>query len=242
MTMTTAPTPTRPGRTLTGLTALAVLMFVVALLMALFYAPTDQQGHVQRIFYPHLGSFMGGALAYFIGAVASVLYLVRRNKRWDTLALSAIEVGLVFSGFNLVSGSIWARPIWNTWWTWDPRLTSAAVMWLTYAAYMMLRNGVENPDTRYRFAAVYGIVAFTTVIFTTVITRVRPDTIHPVVVGPSPQNAQGSFEVNSSAMTLTLVFNIITYIVLAVTLIWHRVRLENLAEYVQALRFKVISR
>ncbi|GAB4568923.1 MAG: cytochrome c biogenesis protein [Anaerolineae bacterium] len=240
--MTTAEFPNRRSPVLVGLTVLAALMFVVAVVMALFYAPTDQQGHVQRIFYPHLGSFMGGALSFLIAAVSSALYLIRRNKRWDTLAVSAIEVGLVFSGFNLISGSIWARPIWNTWWTWDPRLTSAAVMWLTYAAYMMLRSGIDDPDRRHRFAAVYGIVAFTSVIFTTVITRVRPDTIHPVVVGPSPQNAQGSFEVNSSEMTLTLVFNIITFVVLAITLIWHRVRLENLSEQVQAMRVRLLSR
>ncbi len=240
--MTLADSPARPSRLLTGMTILAVLMFVVATLLALFYAPTDPQGHVQRIFYMHLGAFMGGALAYLIGAVASVLYLARREKRWDTLALSAIEIGLVLSGFNIVSGMVWARPIWNTWWTWDPRLTSAAVMWLTYAAYLMLRNGIEDADRRARFAGVYGIVAFTSVIFTTVITRVRPDTIHPVVVGPSPQNAQGSFEIDSSAMTITLVFNIITYIVLAITLTWHRVRLERLAEYVQQLKVRMLSR
>ncbi|NPV66231.1 MAG: cytochrome c biogenesis protein CcsA [Anaerolineae bacterium] len=240
--MTPVDSPARPSRLLTGMTILAVLMFVTATLMALFYAPTDQQGHVQRIFYMHLGAFMGGALAFLIGAVASALYLARRQKRWDTLALSAIEIGLVLSGFNIVSGAVWARPIWNTWWTWDPRLTSAAVMWLTYAAYMMLRNGIEDPDRRARFGGVYGIVAFTSVIFTTVITRVRPDTIHPVVVGPSPQNAQGSFEINSSAMTVTLVFNILTYIVLALTLIWHRVRLEELADRVQQLKVRMFSR
>ncbi len=240
--MTLVDSPARPSRLLTGMTVLAVLMFVMATLMALFYAPTDQQGHVQRIFYMHLGAFMGGALSFLIGAVASALYLARRQKRWDTLALSAIEIGLVLSGFNIVSGAVWARPIWNTWWTWDPRLTSAAVMWLTYAAYLMLRNGIEDPDRRARFAGVYGIVAFTSVIFTTVITRVRPDTIHPVVVGPSPQNAQGSFEIGSSAMTITLVFNILTYLVLSVTLIWHRVRLEGLAEYVQQLKIRMLSR
>lgn len=240
--MTTVDTPARNNRVLMGLTILSTIMFIAAVMMSLFFAPTDSQGHVQRIFYSHLGSFMGGSLAFLIAAVSSALYLIRRHKRWDTLAVSAIEVGLVFSGYNLISGSIWARPIWNTWWTWDPRLTSAAVMWLTYAAYMMLRNGIEDPDRRSRFAAVFGIVAFTSVIFTTVITRVRPDTIHPVVVGPSPQNAQGGFEVNSSAMTLTLVFNIITFIVLAITLTWHRIRLENLSDRVEALRVKLISR
>ncbi len=231
-----------PNRVLTVLTVVAVLMFIMAVGMALFYAPTDPQGDVQRIFYLHLGSFMGGALAFFIGAIASVGYLVRRAEGWDALALAAIEVGLVFSGFTIVSGAIWARPIWNTWWTWDPRLTSAAIMWLAYAAYLMLRNGIDDPGRRARFAAVYAIVAFSSVIFTTVITRVRPDTIHPVVVGPSPQNAQGSFEVNSAAMRITLVFNIITFVVLTITLIWHRLRMEYFSRQVQALKMRLLVR
>jgi heme exporter protein C len=239
--MTQTEAPSR-NRVLTGLTIIAAIMFVVAIGMALFYAPTDPQGDVQRIFYPHLGAFMGGALSYLIAAVASALYLIKRDPRYDTLALSAIEIGLVLTGFNLISGAIWARPIWNTWWTWDPRLTSAAVMWLSYAAYMMLRNGLEDSDRRMRFAGVYGILAFTSVIFTTVITRVRPDTIHPVVIGSSPQNAQGGFEIESSKMTITLMFNMLTFIVLAITLTWHRVRLENLARRVQRLKIRALSR
>ncbi len=239
--MTQIAAPSR-SRALTGLTGIAVIMFAVATLMALFYAPTDSQGHVQRIFYPHLGAFIGGSIAFLTAAISSGLYLIKRNPRYDTLALSSIEVGLVLSGFNLVSGAIWARPIWNTWWTWDPRLTSAAVMWLAYAAYMMLRNGLEDPDRRMRFAGVYGILAFSSVIFTTVITRVRPDTIHPVVVGPSPQNASGSFEVNDNRMTITLMFHFATYIVLAITLIWYRIRLENLGRSVQEMKTRVLSR
>ncbi len=239
--MTHPVSPTRT-RILAGLTVAAAIMFVVAIGMAVFYAPTDAQGMVQRIFYPHLGSFMGGALAFLVAATAGVLYLITRADRWDTLALSAIEVGLVFTGFNIISGAIWARPIWNTWWTWDPRLTSAAVMWMAYAAYLMLRNSIEDPGRRARLAAVYGILAFSSVIFTTVITRIRPDTIHPVVVGPSPQNAQGSFGVSDPRMVATLMFNILTFIVLAITLIWHRIRLEDFSRHVAALKMRYLTR
>ena len=106
----------------------------------------------------------------------------------------------------------------------------------------MLRQGIEDPDRRARFAAVYGIVAFSSVIFTTVITRVKPDTIHPVVVGPSPQNAQGGFAVESPAMQITLVFNIITFVVLSSTLVWHRFRMELLSRRIQALKMRILAR
>jgi heme exporter protein C len=140
---------------------------------------------------------------------------------------------------------IWARPIWNTWWTWDPRLTSEAIMVLTYAAYVMLRQGIENPEQRRRFAAVYGILAFITVIIVLVITRIRPDTIHPVVIGPSVQTdaAQGAFEVaGSSGVRMALLVNMPVWALLVpVTLMWYRIRLENFAERIQALKLKALS-
>lgn len=160
-------------------TALALVALAVAFGMELFYAGTDvQQGEVQRLFYIHMGSFFGAFVAFGVAVFAGAAYLRTRNVRWDILALSSIEVGIILAFINLATGSVWARPIWNTWWTWDPRLTSAAVMELTYVAYLMLRRGIENPETRRRFASIYGILAFSTVLFTLLVTRIRPDTIH----------------------------------------------------------------
>ncbi len=123
----------------------------------------------------------------------------------------------------------WARPIWETWWTWDPRLTSVTIMWLTYAAYLMLRSGIEDPERRRRFAAVYSIVAFVAVMFTIIVIRIRPDTIHPVVVGPSESNPTGGFDVTSRIRN-TLFFSLFTFSIITWVLIWHRIRLENRAD------------
>jgi heme exporter protein C len=252
--VTQAPlTPTAPGeRTtpasakrpllLTILTIVTTILVVISLYMALAYAGQEaDQGDVQRIFYIHVSAFAGAFIAFGIGVIGGIAYLVRRNPRWDRLAVSGIEVGFALALVNLFTGMAWARPIWNTWWTWDPRLTSAAIMVLTYAAYFMLRNGIENADTRRRFASVYGILAFSTVIITFVIIRIRPDTIHPAVIGASPQNAEGGFRLAPS-MLATLSYSMVVWSVfIPWVLIWWRLRLENLNERVNALRAKALE-
>jgi heme exporter protein C len=219
-------------------TVITLIAVAVAFAMELFYAGTDvEQGEVQRLFYIHMGSFFGAFVAFTTAVVGGIAYLRTRDAKWDTLALSSIEVGIVLAFINLATGAIWARPIWNTWWTWDPRLTSAAVMELTYVAYLMLRKGIENPDTRRRFASVYGILAFSTVLFTLLITRIRPDTIHPVVIGNSPSTTtQGGFAV-TQGIGFTLGVSITVWMAfLTPALIWWRIRLENQFERVNRLK------
>jgi heme exporter protein C len=229
-------------RALTILTIVTGVTVLIGLYLALFYAGTDAvQGHVQRIFYIHMPAFFGAFVAFGATVFGGIMYLRSRQLKWDTLAVAGVEVGLVLAIINLVTGSIWARPIWNTWWTWDPRLTSAAIMVLTYAAYLMLRNGIENPDTRRRFASVYGILAIVTVIITLVIIRIVPETIHPAAVGPSPQDAEGDFRMTSS-MQVALLFNLVVWtFFVPITMMWFRIRLENLAERVEALKIKLLS-
>ncbi len=232
---------TRRTNILRALTVAAVILFVLALLMDFFYVgPEREQGEVQRIFYIHLGSFLGSFIGFGVALVAGIQYLRSRDARWDTLGLSSIEIGLVFSTITIVTGMAWARPIWNTWWTWDPRLTSVTIMWLAYAAYMMLRAGIEDPERKRRFAAVYGIIAFASVMFTIIIIRVRPDTIHPVVVGPTQADPTGAFEV-SPRMRDTLFFNLFTFGVITVTLIWYRIRLENLLDAVARRKMRLLA-
>jgi len=221
-------------------TVITVILTVIGLLMALFYAGQDiTQGEVQRIFYLHVSAFAGASMALGVSVIASVLYLWKRDPKWDRLSISCVEVGFALALMNLITGMVWARPIWNTWWTWDPRLTSSAIMILTYAAYFMLRAGIENPETRRRLTSVYAILAYITVIVTFVIIRIRPDTIHPAVIGPSPQNAEGGFELSSS-MLAAMSFNMVVWSVfIPWVLIWWRLRIEVLSEYVNVLRAKV---
>jgi heme exporter protein C len=231
-------------RWLSGLTIITGIGVVIGLFLALAYAGTDtQQGDVQRIFYIHMPAFIGGFVALVGTVVGGVMYLRTRQTKWDNLALAGVEVGLALSCVNLVTGMIWSRPIWNTWWTWDPRLTLEAIMLLIYAAYLMLRNAIENPETRRRFASVYGILAIISAIMVIVVIRIRPDTIHPTVIGPSSANAQGAFEIASARMGMTLGINMLVWgILVPVTLVWHSIRLHTLRERVEQARVALLDR
>jgi heme exporter protein C len=228
-------------RILRALTVAAVVLFVIGLYLALFWVgPEKQQGAAQRIFYVHLGSFLGAFIAFAATMVGGIAYLRTRDPKWDIFGLSNVEIGLGMSAITILTGMAWARPIWNTWWTWDPRLTSITIMWLAYAAYLMLRSGIEDPERRRRFAAVYGIIAFASVLFTIIIIRVRPDTIHPVVAGPSQADPTGSFDVTGRIRD-TLFFNLFSFAVITVVLIWYRIRLENLTQHVMRRKLEVLS-
>jgi len=134
---------------------------MAALYMAFIQAPRERtMGDLQRIFYFHVPSGMVGLTAFGINFLASLMYLIRKDRRWDGLALSAAEVGVMFLAIVLVTGPIWAKPIWFVWWTWSPRLTSSLVLWLLYVAYLLIRNYVPDPERRAMMSAVFGIVAF----------------------------------------------------------------------------------
>ena len=112
-------------RALLVVDALALLALLVATSMVFFYAPMEAvMGAVQKVFYFHVANAWLGMLAFITALVAGVMYLIKKDLIWDLIGFSAIEIGLVFMLIALVTGSIWARPIWNTWWTWDPRLTT----------------------------------------------------------------------------------------------------------------------
>jgi heme exporter protein C len=140
--------------------AVAVL-FAVAGYAALFVAPTEHtMGLIQRIFYFHVPSAWTAFVAFFLVFVANIAYLLRRAPKWDWLGVSAAEVGVAFCSVVLVTGPIWAKPVWGIWWTWDARLTSTFVLWVLYVSYLLLRTLVADLERRAIVSAVFGIFAF----------------------------------------------------------------------------------
>jgi heme exporter protein C len=213
----------RVPRGLFILDVLAGLSLLTALGMALFYAPREvTMGDVQRVFYFHVASAWTGMLGYLLAVITSIGYLRSRRLEWDVASLAGVEIGLVFTALCVVSGSIWARPIWNTWWTWDPRLTTAFIMELIYAAYLLLRGSVEEPGQRARFSSVYAIVGFATVPMTFLSIRLFR-TIHPVILGAG-NDASSSFAM-TPPMTQTFIAALLAFTLLFAAFYWHRCRL-----------------
>ncbi|MEA3350598.1 MAG: cytochrome c biogenesis protein CcsA [Chloroflexota bacterium] len=219
---------------------ITIILFVIAVLLVFFYAPMERvMGMVQKVFYFHVAAAWVGMLGFMAAAVAGVLFLAKQEPKYDIAGLAAIEISLVFFFAAIIMGSIWARPIWNTWWTWDPRLTTAAIVELIYAAYMMLRQGIEDPDRRARFGAVYAILGFLSVPMTFISIRLLR-TIHPVVVGSSDPSAGSGFSMTGQMQT-TFFFGLFTFSVLFADLLWHRIRIGKLEAKVEQLRLKIIG-
>jgi len=202
------------------LSILAFLLMLFAFIRVLFFTPVEQtMGVVQKVFYFHMSAAWVGMLAFLAAAVFGLLYLSRREMKWDTLTAASVEVGLLFTIICILSGMIWARPIWNTWWTWDPRLTTVTIMAFTYIAFILLRRGVDNPTRRARFSAVYAIIGFISVPLTFFSARLLR-TIHPVVFGG------GGADMNlNPQMLATLFISLAAFTILYVALLLQRARL-----------------
>lgn len=228
----------------------AVISLAVALLAIFFYAPVERSmGNVQRIFYFHVGSAWVGSVAFFVALISGLLYLRRRHAKYDTYAVASVEIGLVFLTMAIVSGSVWGRPAWNTWWIWSPRLTLVTVAWLSYAAYFMLRGAIDDLDKRRRFSAVYVIVAFVTVILSYLSVRFLRD-IHPVVFGGTLESAQGAAEGLQefdgagveARMRSVLMLNVLAFSLLYSAWMVNRVRLQKIMDQAETLKVRVLQR
>jgi heme exporter protein C len=228
------------SRWLSVLDVVAIIFLVAASALVFFYAPLEKSmGAVQRVFYFHVSVGWTGMLGFLVALVAGIIYLRTHDRKWDIAGLAGIEIGLVFMLVNIVTGSIWAYPAWNTWWTWDPRLTTATIMELAYAAYLMLRSGIEDPERRARFGAVYAIIAFVSVPLTFFSIRMW-NTIHPVVIGSSDPGATGTFSMTPK-MTQTFMFSLLTFSIIFADLYWHRYRLGRLAAEVETRKLKLVE-
>jgi len=239
----------RLDRAIRIMNILAVVGMVVTIGAVFLFAPVEVlMGNVQRLFYFHVGAAWVGAMVFGVALVCGVLYLWRGRRIFDTVSLASVEVGLVFLSMAIVGGSFWGKPAWNTWWLWSPRLTLVTVAWLVYAAYFMLRGAIEDDHRRARYAAIYAIVSFVTIILTYISIRIFRD-IHPVVFGGTTEAAAGAAEglqefngLDSARMGITLLISVISFTLLGAAWILVRIRLQNLMDYAAGLKMRVAAR
>ncbi|MBO8168599.1 MAG: cytochrome c biogenesis protein CcsA [Thermoanaerobacteraceae bacterium] len=162
------------------------VLVLVALYMSFIYAPIERvMGYVQKIFYFHVASAWNAFFAFFIVFIASIIYLITRNMRWDTIAKVSAEIGVVFTTIVLVTGPIWGRAAWNTWWTWEPRLTTTLILWFIYLAYVLIRASGMETQKKATLAAVFGIIGFIDVPIVFFAIKWWGAKAHPLVFGES---------------------------------------------------------
>ena len=198
---------------------LGLVLMVAAIYLVFVYVPTEKEmGIVQRIFYLMVPMAWLALLSFSIVFISSILYLVRRESKWDILGYSSAEVGIVVTTTALVVGSLWAKPIWGVWWTWEPRLTATLVLWFIYVAYLLVRSYASEESRGARFAAVVGIVGFVDlpiiILATTLWRGMHPGTII----------FQGGL---APPMLLTLLVSIVAYTALYFLLLIQRVSMKN---------------
>ena len=179
-------TPPKNGGWIPPLALLGGLAVAFSQVMIFAYAPEERvMGMIQKVFYMHMPLAWWALFSFFLVFVCGILYLIKRSPRWDILAEASAEIGLLMAGLALISGSIWARVSWNTWWTWDPRLSTTLIMWFIYAGYLIVRKLDFSFERRAVVSAVIGILAFIDVPLVFFSTRLWPQTMHPTVVGRS---------------------------------------------------------
>ena len=191
----------------------------------------------QRIFYLHMGCNFGALAGYFVSLTGSVIYLFTRKLDWDRVTQAAIEVGTICGFGTIITGIFWAKPTWNTYWTWDPRLTTATITVLLYIAYLLFRNGIDNRLTRARFGSIYALFAFLSLPLTFYSARWFRS-IHPVVFGGENADAQGAFAIGPS-MGQTILIGLVAFLLLFATLMLHRLRLLRMEDRIAELREEV---
>lgn len=219
------PLPPKSRRGLYTWLALALVALTQAIAVAL--SPADRSmGHTQKIMYVHVPTAWCAFLAFGIVFVYSVLYLWKNEQAHDDAALAAAEVGTALTALTLAQGSIWGRPTWGIWWTWDPRLTTTAILLLIFAGYLALRAFTEDPEKAGRWSAAVGILGFINVPIVFMSVRWWR-TLHQV---------QSTGNAVAPVYKLGLLMNVITFTVLLVALIARRVEAARLERLVDARR------
>ena len=210
---------------------------LLALYTIFIYAPVEKtMGVIQKIFYIHVPSAFLAYLAFFITFIASIFYLYRKDSKWDTVAHCAVETGVIFCTVVLVTGPIWAKPIWNVWWTWDPRLTTTLILWFTYVAYLMLRRSVKE-NQRANLSAVFGIIGFINVPLTFFSIRLWR-TIHPVIITSRGLNMSQPMKLALLTTFIAFGFLFISVLLARIRLARQKMRIEEINEIMDEMNFE----
>lgn len=211
------------------LTLMSAVGILLTLILGLLVTPKDAvEGNVFRIFYVHVGTAWNAYAAFFVLFVASVLYLWRGRPIWDRVARIAAEIGLLFTTIVLITGSIWGRPVWGVWWTWDARLTTTLVLWFMDLAYLLLRAYTADEGRAPRYAAIVGIITFIDVpIVQFSVSWWR--TLHPQADVLAPGHLAPS-------MLIALLVSVFAFTILGVALFVQRLRLETVRDDLRELR------
>ena len=220
------------NRIMLGLILIAMMS---ALYLIFIMVPTDVNlGVSQRIFYIHVPLAVLSLIPPIIVFITSILYLVRRSPQWDALAHSSVEVGLLFTTLALVTGSIWARPTWGVWWTWDPVLTTFLILWLVYLGYLLIRSYTAEPDKRARFSAIVGILGSINALAVYLASELWR-TIHPdKVIGPAAEE-----NALDPAIQLGILVSFIAILLLFAYTILFRTRLHSAVNQIGSLRDQI---
>ncbi len=201
---------------------------LVSTYAAFIYAPTEViMGHIQRIFYFHMGTVWVATIAFIIVFVASILYLINGKRKWDVLAYTSAELGVFFITLTIITGSIWAKPVWGTWWTWDPQLTTTFILWILYIVYLLIRANSGYDEKKAKYSAVFAIIAFIDLPLVYISARVMRG-ISPVVFGPGG----GGIE---PKMLNALLITLVSFTLLFILLLVERIKIENLKYQINKL-------
>lgn len=206
---------------------IAIVALISSQVLGVLTSPPDRDmGNLQKIMYAHVPSAWNAFIAYFVVAIASLLYLWKGQEKHDLLAASAAEVGTLFTGLTLALGSIWGRPTWGVWWTWDPRLTSTAVLFLIFVGYLSLRSFVEDADRRAQWSAAVGLLGALNVPIVYMSVKWWR-TLHQMQSSPStvdPEYVIG-LRTNGIAVLMVLIYFIVKR--------YRAARMERLAEHLE---------
>lgn len=216
---------------------LTYVLMLLALYTIFIYAPVEKtMGVIQKIFYIHVPSAFLAYLAFFITFLSSIFYLYRKDSKWDTVAYCAVETGVIFCTIVLITGPIWAKPIWNVWWTWDPRLTTTLILWFTYVAYLMLRRSVKE-NQRANLSAVFGIIGFINVPITFFSIRLWR-TIHPVIITSQGLNMSWPIKFSLIIAFIAFCFLFFSLLISRISIERLKMRIEEINEIMDEMNLK----